>query len=100
MERYEQKVYRLCCSILRNPDQAEDAAQESLVRVRRALPRYDSRASLSTSIYTITRNRCLTAIERRRDLESLSDAGVALPCCLSDCALGLADPRAWLEAAA
>lgn len=78
MERYEQKVYRLCCSILRNPDQAEDAAQESLVRVWRALPKYDARASLSTWIYTITRNRCLTAIERRRDLESLSDAAVAL----------------------
>lgn len=78
MERYEQKVYRLCCSILRNPDQAEDAAQESLVRVWRALPKYDSRASLSTWIYTITRNRCLTAIERRRDLESLSDSAVAL----------------------
>jgi RNA polymerase sigma-70 factor (ECF subfamily) len=77
-ERYEQKVYRLCCSILRNTDQAEDAAQESLVRVWRALPKYDARASLSTWIYTITRNRCLTAIERRRDLESLSDAGVAL----------------------
>ena len=78
MERYEQKVYRLCCSILRSPDQAEDAAQESLVRVWRALPRYDSRASLSTWIYTITRNRCLTAIERRRELESLSDDVVAL----------------------
>ena len=71
--RYERKVYRLCCSLLRDPDQAEDAAQESLVRVWRALPKYDQRASLSTWIYTITRNRCLTAIERRRELDSLSD---------------------------
>lgn len=78
MERYEQKVFRLCCSILRQTDQAEDAAQESLVRVWRALPKYDARASLSTWIYTITRNRCLTAIERRRELASLSDEAVAL----------------------
>ena len=78
MERYEQKVFRLCCSILRQTDQAEDAAQESLVRVWRALSKYDARASLSTWIYTITRNRCLTAIERRRDLHSLTDAAVAL----------------------
>ncbi len=76
MERYEQKVFRLCCSILRQPDQAEDVAQESLVRVWRALSKYDARASLSTWIYTITRNRCLTAIERRRELDSLSDAAV------------------------
>jgi RNA polymerase sigma-70 factor (ECF subfamily) len=75
-DRYERKVYRLCCSLLRDPDQAEDAAQESLVRVWKALSKYDQRASLSTWIYTITRNRCLTAIQRRRDLDSLSDPAV------------------------
>jgi RNA polymerase sigma-70 factor (ECF subfamily) len=77
LDRYESKVYRLCCSVLRDPDQAADAAQDSLVRIWKALPRYDERASLSTWIYTITRNRCLTAIERRRDLASLSDEAVA-----------------------
>jgi RNA polymerase sigma-70 factor (ECF subfamily) len=76
VDRYERKVYRLCCSLLRDPDQAEDAAQESLVRVWKALSKYDQRASLSPWIYTITRNRCLTAIERRRDLDSLSDPAV------------------------
>ena len=75
-ERYERKVYRLCCSILRDPDQAADAAQESLLRVWKALPGYDQRASLSTWIYTITRNRCLTAIDRRRELDSMSDPAV------------------------
>ena len=48
VDRYERKVYRLCCSLLRDPDQAQDAAQESLVRVWRALAKYDQRASLST----------------------------------------------------
>jgi RNA polymerase sigma-70 factor (ECF subfamily) len=76
VDRYERKVYRLCCSLLRDPDQAADAAQESLVRVWKALAKYDQRASLSTWIYTITRNRCLTAIERRRSLDSLSDPAV------------------------
>ncbi|MBS0388125.1 MAG: sigma-70 family RNA polymerase sigma factor [Proteobacteria bacterium] len=72
-ERYERKVYRLCCSIMRDPDQAADATQESLLRVWKALPGYDQRASISTWIYTITRNRCLTALERRREHESMSD---------------------------
>jgi RNA polymerase sigma-70 factor, ECF subfamily len=76
LERYERKVYRLCCSLMRDPDQAADAAQEILLRIWKALPSYDQRASLSTWIYTITRNRCLTAIERRRDLDSLSDPAV------------------------
>ncbi|HEY3731634.1 MAG TPA: sigma-70 family RNA polymerase sigma factor [Steroidobacteraceae bacterium] len=76
LERYQNKVYRLCCSILRDTTAAEDAAQESLVRVWKALSGYDQRASLSTWIYTITRNRCLSALERRRELASLSDATI------------------------
>jgi len=75
-ERYGSKVYRLCCSLLRDPDQAADAAQESLLRVWKALSGYDQRASLSTWIYTNTRNRCLTAIERRREHDSMSDPAI------------------------
>ncbi|HTX25094.1 MAG TPA: sigma-70 family RNA polymerase sigma factor [Steroidobacteraceae bacterium] len=73
LERYQGKVYRLCCVLLRDSAQAEDAAQESLVRIWRALPGYDGRASLSSWIFTITRNRCLTAIERRRDEVALDE---------------------------
>lgn len=65
LQRYESKVYRLCCGLLRDRIQAEDVAQESLVRVWRALSDYDCRASLSSWIYAITRNRCLTALARR-----------------------------------
>jgi RNA polymerase sigma-70 factor, ECF subfamily len=71
--RYEGNVYRLCCVLLRDRAQAEDAAQESLVRVWKALDRYDGRASLSSWIYAITRNRCLTALEKRRSLDSLDE---------------------------
>ena len=77
LARYQDKVYRLCCALLRDPSAAEDAAQESLVRIWKAIGSYDGRASLSTWIYAITRNRCLTAIERRRELASLSDDAVA-----------------------
>ncbi len=66
VDRYERKIYRLCCAVLRDRGLAEDAAQETLLRIWKAAGRYDERASLSTWIYTIARNRCLTAIERRR----------------------------------
>ncbi len=77
MERYEGKIFRLCCALLRDRQRAEDAAQESLVRIWKALDKYDGRAALSTWIYAITRNRCLTAIERERSTESLSDSELA-----------------------
>ncbi|HEY2418629.1 MAG TPA: sigma-70 family RNA polymerase sigma factor [Steroidobacteraceae bacterium] len=73
LPRYEHKVYRLCCALLRDGSQAQDAAQESLVRIWKALPGYDGRASLSSWIYAITRNRCLTALERRRAQLAVSD---------------------------
>jgi RNA polymerase sigma-70 factor (ECF subfamily) len=73
LRRYEGKVYRLCCALLRDHAEAQDAAQDSLVRVWKALERYDGRASLSSWIYAITRNRCLTALEKRRPLDSLDE---------------------------
>ena len=74
LPRYERKIYRLCCALLRDPTQAQDAAQESLVRIWKALPGYDARASLSTWIYAITRNRCLSALERGRAVAAVGDS--------------------------
>ena len=76
MARYQGKVYRLCVAYLRDPAWAQDVAQDSLVRVWRALPRYDGRAALSTFIYVITRNRCLTALGGRRTEASLCESAV------------------------
>lgn len=73
LQRYESKVYRLCCALLRDRIHAEDVAQESLVRVWRALANYDSRASLSSWIYAITRNRCLTAVAKRKASASVGE---------------------------
>jgi RNA polymerase sigma-70 factor, ECF subfamily len=78
LPRYERKLFRLCCALLRDPTQAQDAAQESLVRIWKGLPGYDARASLSSWIYAITRNRCLSAIERRRAQATLNDSEAEL----------------------
>ena len=63
--RYREKVFRLSFSLLRNETQAEDAAQDAFLRIWKGLPTYHGGASLSTWIYTITRNTCLTEITRR-----------------------------------
>jgi RNA polymerase sigma-70 factor, ECF subfamily len=77
VDHYERSVYRLCYAILKDAAQAEDAAQETLIRVWKALPRFDGRAALSTWIHAIARNRCLTALTRRRHDLSLSEPDVA-----------------------
>lgn len=77
LPRYESKVYRLCCALVRDRGRAEDVAQESLLRVWRTLANYDGRASLSSWIYAITRNRCLTALARESSAPSASAPAAA-----------------------
>jgi RNA polymerase sigma-70 factor, ECF subfamily len=57
---YRGKLYHLCAAYMREPARAQDALQESLIKIWRALPQYDGRASLYTWIYTIARNQCRT----------------------------------------
>lgn len=66
MQRYRDKVRRLAYAHLGNLPAAEEAAQETFLRVWRALPTYDGRASLSTWLYAITRNTCLGERRRRK----------------------------------
>lgn len=73
MNRYRQKVMNLAVSIVRDPALAEDMAQTSFVKAWQALGKFDGRASLSTWLYTIVRNTCLTAVERERRVVPLED---------------------------
>lgn len=66
LARYRSKVYRLALSYVRSPADADDLAQEAFVRLWRALPRYDGRASFSTWLYVIARNACLSELRKRR----------------------------------
>jgi RNA polymerase sigma-70 factor (ECF subfamily) len=77
LRQYQTKVFHLAFSMLGNREQAEDAAQEIFIRVWRALPGYRGLASVSTWIYSIARNSCLTALKSagaRRTI-SLDDPG-------------------------
>jgi RNA polymerase sigma-70 factor (ECF subfamily) len=72
VERYREKVFRLAYSMMHNETQAEDIAQDVFVKIWKALPVYDARASLSTWIYTITRNTCLTELKKRATRPTIS----------------------------
>jgi len=75
---YRDKVFRLCYAMLGDRSAAEETAQEVFVRIWKALPGYRGESSLSTWIYAIARNACLTARKRRASRRgvSLEEPGV------------------------
>jgi RNA polymerase sigma-70 factor (ECF subfamily) len=62
---YQDKVFRLCYSMLGDRAHAEDAAQESFLRIWKSMERYRGQSALGTWIFSIARNVCLTAIAKR-----------------------------------
>jgi len=70
--RVKDKVFRLSVSMLNNETQAEDLTQEVFVKIWKALPQYSGAASLSTWIYAITRNTCLTELKKRHSHPTVS----------------------------
>ena len=73
MQRYRQKVLHLAVSIVRDPALAEDMSQTTFVKVWQALPKFVGRAAISTWLYTIARNTCLSAVARERRMVPLED---------------------------
>jgi RNA polymerase sigma-70 factor (ECF subfamily) len=81
LNHYQNKVFRLALTFLRNPAKAEDAAQDVFLKLWRSLGDYNAEASLSTWIYAITRNTCLNQLRRDsyRDAVSLTDTDAPQP---------------------
>jgi RNA polymerase sigma-70 factor (ECF subfamily) len=66
-------VYNLALRTLRNPEEAEDIAQEAFVRAWQALPSFRGQSSFRTWIYRIVLNLCFNRFPHlRRELNDLA----------------------------
>lgn len=92
LPRYKDKVFRLCFSMMRNESHAEDMTQEIFLRIWKALAGYQGQASLSTWIYTIARNRCLTDIRKWSSRPTISLAEPEVEAAVDQVAAEQADP--------
>lgn len=57
-------VYRVALSVVHNPQDAEDIAQEAFVKVFLSIKSFDGRSSLSTWLYRITYNLSLDFLKK------------------------------------
>jgi len=65
LTRYRSRVVRLATHILRRPDEAEDVAQEALVRALTQIKTYRGEASFSTWLLRIATRVCIDHTRRR-----------------------------------
>ncbi len=63
---YRERVLAFCLRFLRQRQDAEDAAQETLARACRYLPRFDDTREFEPWLLAIAGNRCRTALAARR----------------------------------
>ena len=82
LERFEHKIFRMALLMLRDRGRAEEITQDVFLKIWRALPDYDGRASPTTWVYTIARNTCLSALRhegyrRTRPLDEMPQEGIA-----------------------
>jgi RNA polymerase sigma-70 factor, ECF subfamily len=62
LDLYEVKVFRMAIMYMKDPGRAEEVTQDIFLKLWQVLPTYDGRAAVSTWLYTIARNTCLSAL--------------------------------------
>jgi RNA polymerase sigma-70 factor (ECF subfamily) len=66
VEQYQTPVYNLCYRMLGEPESAEDAAQESFLRVYQNISRYDRQRPFATWLLSIAAHYCIDRLRRRK----------------------------------
>ncbi len=74
MELYQKPVFNLCYRMTGDPQEAEDAAQETFLRAYQNLKRYDPQRSFATWLLSIAAHYCIDQIRRRKALVTPLDA--------------------------
>lgn len=68
VDKYKHMVYTISIKILKNTEDAEDAAQESFIKAFQQISSFAGKSKFSTWLYTITYR---TAVSRLRVLQQL-----------------------------
>ena len=82
--RYHQSLYRFCLAIVGNPEDAQDALQNTMIKVLRALPGEERAIELKPWLYRIAHNESIDLLRRRRETSQLDVEAVAPGHGLSD----------------
>jgi len=75
----EKRIYNLCLRMMKNEQDAQDMAQEALLKAWRSLRKFNLKAAFSTWLYKIAINTCLDELRKRKNntqsIEEMSEKG-------------------------
>jgi RNA polymerase sigma-70 factor, ECF subfamily len=91
LERHQQQVYRFGVKMCRDPEDAKDVLQDTLLAMARGVRDFRGASSISTWLYTIARSFC---IKKRRRSQFAPAAEQSLDTGVTAEAKRLADPAA------
>jgi RNA polymerase sigma-70 factor (ECF subfamily) len=66
VETYNSAIYNLCYRMLGEPNEAEDAAQETFLRAYAQLQTYDPARPFKTWLFAIASHHCIDRLRKRR----------------------------------
>lgn len=72
IENYQKKVFNIAYRVIGNYDDANDLAQEVLIRIFKSIGGFREQSSFSTWVYRITTNVCLDELRRRKNKKVIS----------------------------
>jgi RNA polymerase sigma-70 factor (ECF subfamily) len=72
IKKYQNYLYTICISVLRNKEEAEEATQDSFLKVFKALPTYTPNGKLTTWMYTVAYRTSLDYLKKRKHTEEIS----------------------------
>lgn len=73
IEKYENQIYNLCLSIVKNRDDALDLTQEAFLLAYKNLKKFKGEAAFSTWIYRIAYNLSINFIKRKGEILTILD---------------------------
>jgi RNA polymerase sigma-70 factor (ECF subfamily) len=66
VDRYKDLVFTLSFKMLQNREEAEEAAQDTFIKIYKSLNRFKGDCKFSTWIYKITYNNCLDRLKKQK----------------------------------
>jgi len=76
--RHQVRLFRFLVRLVRDEAQAEELANEVFMEVWRNAGRYEGRSQVTTWLLSIARNRAISRLRKRRDLEWNEDAAAEI----------------------